>query len=129
MQKKSGSIEIICGSMFSGKTEEMIRRLRRACIAKQHVQVFKPTIDVRYNAEKVTSHAGMDFEAVPVTKSSEVFEMLKADTTVVAIDEAQFFDDGIIDVIDELADQGKRVIVTGQQRGQTQCLEYVGSVV
>ena len=66
MEKKSGSIEIICGSMFSGKTEEMIRRLRRARIAKQNVQVFKPIIDTRYNVEKVTSHAGMDFEAIPV---------------------------------------------------------------
>lgn len=113
MQPKSGSIEIICGSMFSGKTEEMIRRLRRARIAKQNVQVFKPIIDTRYIAEKVTSHAGIDFEAVPVKDSSELKEKVNQGTTVVGIDEAQFFDDGIIEVIDHLADQGLRVIVTG----------------
>lgn len=113
MVSKTGSIEIICGSMFSGKTEEMIRRLRRAVIAKQKVQVFKPVIDTRYNVEKVTSHAGIDFEAIPVNESSEILESLDSNTTVVAIDEAQFFDDGIIAVIDQLADGGIRVIVTG----------------
>lgn len=113
MSPKSGSIEIVCGSMFSGKTEEMIRRLRRAVIAKQKVQVFKPIIDNRYNMEKVTSHAGIDFEAVPINQSNEIFTHLKLDTTVVAIDEAQFFDDGIIDVIDKLANDGIRVVVTG----------------
>jgi len=99
--------------MFSGKTEEMIRRMRRARIAKQSIQVFKPTIDTRYNAEKVTSHAGIDFEAVPVKGSDEIRKLLKEDTTVVGIDEAQFFDNGIIKLIDELADEGRRVIVTG----------------
>jgi len=87
MSPKSGSIEIICGSMFSGKTEEMIRRLRRAVIAKQKVQVFKPNIDKRYNVEKVTSHAGIDFEAVPINQSNEIFDHLKSETTVVAIDD------------------------------------------
>jgi len=113
MQEKAGSIEIICGSMFSGKTEEMIRRLRRARIAKQNVQVFKPVIDTRYNAERVTSHAGVDFEAIPVEDSKTLKEKLGPQTTVVGIDEAQFFDDGIVDLIDELADKGLRVIVTG----------------
>lgn len=113
MSSKPGSIEIICGSMFSGKTEEMIRRLRRAVIAKQKVQVFKPVIDDRFNVEKVTSHAGIDFEAVPLSNSSEIKMHLRPDTTVVAVDEAQFFDDGIIDVIDHMADNGIRVIVTG----------------
>jgi thymidine kinase len=113
MSPKSGSIEVICGSMFSGKTEEMIRRLRRAVIAKQKVQVFKPIIDNRYNVEKVTSHAGIDFEAVPITQSSEIYGFLRPDTTVVAIDEAQFFDDGIVGVIDRLANDGLRVVVTG----------------
>ncbi|MDO9546151.1 MAG: thymidine kinase [Pelolinea sp.] len=113
MEQKSGSVEVICGSMFSGKTEEMIRRLRRARIAKQNVQVFKPTIDIRYNAEKVTSHAGIDFEATPVQKAFEIKENLKPETTVVGIDEAQFFDDAIVQVIEELADLGMRVIVTG----------------
>ena len=113
MKPKSGSIEMICGSMFSGKTEEMIRRLRRARIAKQNVQVFKPIIDTRYEAERVTSHAGIDFEAIPLNNSTEVKTNLLPATTVVGIDEAQFFDDGIIEVIDELADKGLRVIVTG----------------
>jgi thymidine kinase len=113
MSPKTGSVEIICGSMFSGKTEEMIRRLRRAVIAKQKVQVFKPVIDIRYNAQKVTSHAGLDFEAIPVKDSEEIIQKLDQDTTVVGIDEAQFFDDGIVDVIENLANNGKRVLVTG----------------
>src|SRR4030042_4590490 len=113
MSPKTGSVEIICGSMFSGKTEEMIRRLRRAVIAKQKVQVFKPIIDIRYNAERVTSHAGLDFEALPIKDSSEIINNLMADTTVVGIDEAQFFDEGIVDVIENLADNGMRVLVTG----------------
>jgi len=113
MAKKTGSIEIICGSMFSGKTEEMIRRLRRAVIAKQKVQVFKPIIDNRYNTEKVTSHAGLDFEAIPIKESNDILKMVDKETDVVGIDEAQFFDDGIVGVIDLLADSGMRVIVTG----------------
>jgi len=113
MESKTGLVEIICGSMFSGKTEEMIRRLRRAVIAKQKVQVYKPVIDTRYNSSKVTSHAGVDFEAVPIKDSSEILKDIKTDTTVVGIDEAQFFDDGIIQVIDHLAEKGMRVIVTG----------------
>jgi thymidine kinase len=113
MTPKTGSVEIICGSMFSGKTEEMIRRLRRAVIAKQKVQVFKPVIDIRYNAQKVTSHAGLDFEAIPVKDSNEIIQKLDKDTTVVGIDEAQFLDDGIVEVIEKLADGGTRVLVTG----------------
>lgn len=113
MSPKTGSVEIICGSMFSGKTEEMIRRLRRAVIAKQKVQVFKPIIDNRYKAERVTSHAGLDFEALPIKDSSDIQINLMTDTTVVGIDEAQFFDDGIVDVIESLADKGMRVLVTG----------------
>lgn len=113
MDKTDGSVEVICGSMFSGKTEEMIRRLRRARIAKQQVQVFKPSIDTRYNAEKVTSHAGMDFEAQAVKSSQEIIPNLKDGTSVVGIDEAQFFDEGIVEVIEQLADQGIRVIVNG----------------
>ena len=113
MKDKSGSIEVICGSMFSGKTEEMIRRLRRAVIAKQKVQVFKPIIDTRYDSSKVISHAGVDFEAVPIQESSDIKKFVNSDTTVVGIDEAQFFDDGIVDVIDDFANHGTRVIVTG----------------
>jgi thymidine kinase len=99
--------------MFSGKTEEMIRRLRRAVIARQKVQVFKPIIDKRYKAEKVTSHAGLDFEAIPISQSKDIFGYLNPDTTVVGIDEAQFFDEGIVDVMEHLADKGMRVLATG----------------
>jgi len=108
-----GSVEVICGSMFSGKTDELIRRLRRATIARQHVQVFKPAIDIRYAVEKVSSHAGSDFAAIPIEKAAEIFERLDKQATVVAIDEAQFFDDEIIQVVEKLADQKIRVIVAG----------------
>ena len=108
-----GSIELICGSMFSGKTEEMIRRLRRAVIARQQVQAFKPTIDQRYHVEKVTSHNGLHFEAQPVLRAADILDAIDPLTTVVAIDEAQFFDNGIIAVCDHLADAGIRVICAG----------------
>jgi thymidine kinase len=108
-----GIVEIICGSMFSGKTEEMIRRLRRAKIARQKVQVFKPIIDTRYSNEKVTSHAGIDFEALPVNSSAGIISLLNPETTVVGIDEAQFFDEEIVEVVEKLADRGIRVIVNG----------------
>jgi thymidine kinase len=113
MKQHSGSVEVITGSMFSGKTDELIRRLRRATIAKQNVQVFKPAIDVRYAAEKVTSHAGTDFAAIPIRKASEIRDRVNKDTTVVAIDEAQFFDDEVVTVASELAEQGLRVLVAG----------------
>jgi thymidine kinase len=108
-----GSVEVICGSMFSGKTDELIRRLRRATIARQHVQVFKPAIDMRYAVEKVTSHAGSDFAAIPVANAAEIRTRLEMGVTVVAIDEAQFFDDEIIQVVEELAGNQIRVIVAG----------------
>ncbi len=108
-----GSVEIITGSMFCGKTEELIRRLRRARIARQNVQVFKPQIDKRYAVEKVKSHSGSEFEAIPIVQSGEILKYLKQDTTVIGIDEAQFLDDGIISIVQELADRGLRVIVTG----------------
>ena len=113
MVSNQGSIEVICGSMFSGKTEEMIRRLRRAVIAKQKVQVFKPKIDDRYDQEKVTSHAGLDFEAIPVTSSKELLACVNGITTVVGIDETQFMDAEIISVIEQLVQRGIRVIATG----------------
>ena len=113
MKHHTGSIEVITGSMFCGKTEELIRRLRRATIAKQKVQVFKPTIDNRYGEEKVTSHAGHNFDALPIQNASEIAEKLDQDTTVVAIDEAQFFDEDIIPIAQSLADQGVRVIIAG----------------
>lgn len=113
MKHHTGSIEVICGSMFSGKTDELIRRLVRATIAKQKVQVFKPAIDVRYAVEKVTSHAGADFDAVPVEKAMDIRGRLETDTTVVAIDEAQFFDPEVVEIAQELAGRGVRVIVAG----------------
>jgi thymidine kinase len=108
-----GSVEVICGSMFSGKTDELIRRLRLATIARQKVQVFKPAIDMRYAVEKVTSHAGSDFAADPVEKAAEIRNRLDKDATVVAIDEAQFFDAEIIQVVEELAEKQLRVLVAG----------------
>jgi thymidine kinase len=108
-----GSVEVICGSMFSGKTDELIRRLRRAVIARQKVQVFKPAIDVRYAVEKVTSHAGNEFDALPVKSSVDILSRVEKDATVIAIDEAQFFDEGVIQVVEQLAARNIRVIVGG----------------
>jgi len=109
----SGWIEVVCGSMFSGKTEELIRRVRRAQIARQEVQVFKPAMDTRYAKRKVTSHNGIQAEAVPVESTTRLRELIEPDTTVVALDEAQFFDDSVVVLCDELANQGTRVIVAG----------------
>jgi len=108
-----GGIEVICGSMFCGKTEELIRRVRRAIIAKQTVQVFKPSIDNRYGIERVTSHDGQNIEAEPITKASEIPALLSPKTTVVAFDEVQFFDDDIIQIAEDLASRGIRVICAG----------------
>ncbi len=113
MKHTRGRIELICGSMFSGKTEELIRRLRRAVIAKQQVQVFKPAIDTRYHEGRVTSHNGLNFEAVPVTSAGDIMNAIAPDTTVIAIDEVQFFDNGVVQVCETLAEQGKRVICAG----------------
>jgi len=113
MKHTHGSIEVICGPMFSGKTDELIRRLVRATIAKQKVQVFKPAIDVRYAVEKVTSHAGSNYDALPVEKAADIRKQLEKDTTVVGIDEAQFFDPEIVQIADELAARGVRVLVAG----------------
>ena len=113
MKHHTGSIEVITGSMFCGKTEELIRRLRRATIAKQKVQVFKPKIDNRYAEEKVTSHAGANFDALPILNSADVLKQLDDDTTVVAIDEAQFFDSDIVKITQQLANRGIRVIAAG----------------
>jgi thymidine kinase len=113
MRHTHGSIEVVCGSMFSGKTDELIRRLVRATIAKQKVQVFKPAIDIRYAVEKVTSHAGSDYDAIPVEKAADIRNKVDEDTTVVGIDEAQFFDSEIVQLADELASRGIRVLVAG----------------
>jgi thymidine kinase len=109
---KRGSIEVICGSMFSGKTEELIRRLRRAEFAKLNVEIFKPAIDVRYSDNEVVSHIGTSIRSTPVPHSSQI-PFLVSEVDVVGIDEAQFFDDGIVEVCNELANQGIRVIVAG----------------
>lgn len=108
-----GWIELICGSMFSGKTEELIRRARRAQIARQKVQVFKPTLDDRYGVEKLASHDGVSLDAVSVQDAKQILDLVQSDTQVVIIDEAQFFDWSIADVCNVLADGGKRVIVAG----------------
>ncbi len=113
MKHHVGSIEVICGSMFSGKTDELIRRLRRATIARQKVQVFKPAIDNRYAVQKVTSHAGSDYDALPIAEARDLPDHLDQDTTVVGIDEAQFFDAAIVRIAQQLADKGIRVIVAG----------------
>jgi thymidine kinase len=114
-----GWIEVICGPMFSGKTEELIRRLKRAQIARQKVEIFKPMIDTRYHEEHVVSHDANSIPSTPVESSSNI-ELLASDTRVVGIDEAQFFDDGIVDVCNKLANQGIRVIVAGLD------LDYTG---
>jgi thymidine kinase len=113
MKHHAGRIEVICGSMFCGKTEELIRRVRRATIAKQDVQVFKPQIDDRYSIQHVTSHTGQNIEAHPLSQSKQILEMLSEETTVVAVDEAQFFDHDIVTVVEQLAGRGIRVILAG----------------
>lgn len=113
MKHSQGHVEMICGSMFSGKTEELIRRVRRAIIARQTVQVFKPQIDVRYGVERVTSHNGLTVEAEPVAMAEEILTRLRPQTTVVAIDEVQFFDPAIVQVCNHLAHVGIRVICAG----------------
>lgn len=113
LMKDMGWLEVICGSMYSGKSEELIRRVKRAEIARLKVQVFKPKIDDRFNQTNVVAHNGAQTEAVAVDDSGVLFSLVKGDTEVVAIDEAQFFDHGIVDVCRRLADMGKRVIVAG----------------
>jgi thymidine kinase len=110
---KPGWIEVIAGSMFSGKSEELIRRLRRAQIAKQRVQIFKPAIDVRYSQDQIVSHSDMKIPSEPVNTSAELLARVAADTEVVGIDEGQFFDAELPAVVIRLANEGKRVIVAG----------------
>lgn len=109
---RNGWIEVICGSMFSGKTEELIRRLRRAEFAKQRVEIFKPGVDTRYDAVDVVSHEGTTIRSTPVPSSSNLL-LLASDIQVVGIDEAQFFDDGLPTVCEQLANSGVRVIIAG----------------
>jgi len=108
-----GWIELICGSMFSGKSEELIRRVKRAEIARQKVQVFKPALDNRFGKDQVSSHSGAHMNALAVQSAADVMQVINAETDVVAIDEVQFFDWAIADVANALADRGKRVILAG----------------
>ena len=109
---KPGWIEVICGSMFSGKTEELIRRMRRAVFANQRVEIFKPQIDVRYSVDEVVSHNSNSIPSTPVESSAQIL-LMATDVDVVGIDEAQFFDEGIVEVCMTLANRGIRVIVAG----------------
>lgn len=109
---RRGHIEVVCGSMFSGKTEELIRRLRRATIAHQRVEIFKPTTDTRYSREEVVSHDANAIASRPVANAADILPLAK-EADVVGIDEAQFFDDNLVDVCNALADSGKRVIIAG----------------
>jgi thymidine kinase len=117
---KTGSIEVICGSMFSGKTEELIRRIKRATIARQKIELFKPTVDVRYSETDVVSHDRKALSSTPVENSSSIL-LLAGDADVIGIDEAQFFDNGLVDVCNQLANQGRRVIVAGLD------MDYLGN--
>jgi len=110
--RRPGRIEVVCGSMFSGKTEELIRRMRRAQFAKQKVEIFKPAIDVRYSEEDVVSHDRHSIPSTPIDSSASIL-LLSSDIDVVGIDEAQFLDDGLVDVCNELANRGIRVIIAG----------------
>lgn len=110
--RKIGRIEVICGSMFSGKTEELIRRLKRAKFARQRVEIFKPTVDTRYSKEEVVSHDSNSISSTPVDSSASIL-LFTSEIDVVGIDEAQFFDNGLIDVCNQLAANGIRVIIAG----------------
>jgi thymidine kinase len=110
--RRPGRIEVVCGSMFSGKTEELIRRMRRAEFAKQKVEIFKPAIDTRYSEEDVVSHDQHAIPSTPIDSSASIL-LLTSDIDVVGIDEAQFFDMGLVDVCNQLANRGVRVIVAG----------------
>ncbi len=109
---RRGRIEVICGSMFSGKTEELIRRLRRATFAKQRVEIFKPAIDTRYSDEEVVSHDRNSIKSTPIDSSASIL-LFSSEIDVVGIDEAQFFDESIVQVCNDLANRGIRVIVAG----------------
>ena len=113
---RPGRIEVVCGSMFSGKTEELIRRIKRAVFAKQRVEIFKPAIDTRYSDEEVVSHDRNSIVSTPVDTSGTIL-LLSSDIDVVGIDEAQFLDDGLVDVCNQLANRGVRVIIAGLDMG------------
>lgn len=121
MPRNAGWIEVVCGSMFSGKTEELIRRLKRAQIGRLKVQCFKPTIDDRYSKDHVMSHDASRILSIPVDKAWQILDRVDDNTRVVGIDEAQFFDEAVVEICQKLANRGVRVIVTGldmDYRGQ-----------
>ncbi|MBA2334012.1 MAG: thymidine kinase [Blastocatellia bacterium] len=118
-QNGTGWVEVIVGSMFSGKSEELIRRLNRARIARQKVQVFKPMIDARYSQEEIASHSGQKHISIPVTTAAELMKKIEPDTQVIGIDEGQFFDLELIEAVNELANAGKRVIIAGLDQDYT----------
>jgi thymidine kinase len=118
-QNGTGWIEVIAGSMFSGKSEELIRRLNRARIARQKVQVFKPAIDARYSHEEIASHSGQKHLSMPVSSTAEMLGHIAEDTHVIGIDEAQFFDMALVDAVNLLASTGKRVIIAGLDQDYT----------
>jgi thymidine kinase len=113
VHQRQGSLEVICGPMFSGKSEELIRRINRAVIAKQKVQVFKPALDDRYDVSAIASHSQRKHEAIPVKDTTELARLLDPEADVVALDEAQFMDEGLIPIIEDLANRGVRVIAGG----------------
>jgi thymidine kinase len=113
LQKDGGWIEVICGSMFSGKTEELIRRLRRAMIAKQEVVAFKPKIDTRYNNTEITSHSKLSIPSVPIEKAEDILKHINENTKVIGIDEVQFLNREIVELCQKLANRGIRVICAG----------------
>jgi thymidine kinase len=110
---RAGCIEIVCGSMFSGKTEELLRRMKRARLARQVVQLFKPRVDQRYDAVKVVSHEGSNADAVPVASAAELVARVRPETAVVGVDEVQFFEAAIVEALETLANRGVRVICAG----------------
>jgi thymidine kinase len=119
-RRQNGWVEVVCGSMFSGKTEELIRRMKRAQFANQKMLLFKPIIDDRYHTTNIVSHQGTSIQAIPVTDSSEILKSW-TDQKVIAVDEAQFFDMGLVAVCNQLADKGVRVIIAGLD------MDYLGA--
>jgi thymidine kinase len=119
MHAEVGWVEVICGPMFSGKSEELIRRLRRAQIARQPLQAFKPAVDDRYHTSQIVSHSRASIEAVPVEGSAELARRVRRDTRVIGVDEAQFFDENLVDVVERLATAGSRVVLAGLDQDYT----------
>ena len=113
MMKEQGEIEVICGCMFCGKSEELVRRLKRALIAKLNIQVFKPMIDNRYSEKDVVTHDGIKIDAIPIDDAIDMLSLINKDTDVVGIDEAQFFDEQLVGVCNILVDSGRRIIIAG----------------